>query len=100
MSRCAVCGSPEAPRLATVRGEYLGSACRGECEALLWESHFLRVTEAPEYEHVEVLWRWKRRAAEVREVSFCESQPQSPAEVAIDRVILGRGWAATAKELE
>jgi hypothetical protein len=100
MARCAVCGSPEAPRLATVRGEYLGSACRGECEALLWESHFLRVTGAPEWEHAEVLWRWKRRAAEVRGESFDEFQPQSPAEAALDRVIAGRGWNVAARELE
>lgn len=97
--RCAVCAVEGARPLVTVGGEALGHAHDGECVALLWEAHFLRVTEAPEHEHAEVVWKWQRKRAQVEGRRFTEPPPTSPAEDEAERVIEGNGWTAVAREL-
>lgn len=82
--RCAVCGrdNPEVRRCETVSGTVYGSACRGECEALLWEAWFLttefgRPESEPEFWSALMLWKWKRRRAEVRGEDFTEPPPDN-----------------------
>lgn len=98
--RCAVCSTEGARELRTAGGESLGHAHDGECLALLWESHFLRVNDGAEWEHAEVLWRWQRKAAQVAGRLFAEPRPTSPAEDEIDAALAVRGLTFVARELE
>jgi hypothetical protein len=98
--RCAVCRVDDGRvrRWHTVGGTDYGSAHPGECAGLLWEAHFIAATGQSEHEHALILWRWKRRAAEVAGAPFNAPLPVSPAEAAVTRAIRERGWEAIAKE--
>lgn len=80
--RCAVCGrsTPEVLRWATRGGTDYGMACRGECAGLLWEAHFIRATSGSEEDQALILWRWRRRRAEVEGRRFDEPAPMTAAE--------------------
>lgn len=97
--RCAVCSLEGAKQLKTVAGEHLGYAHDGECVALLWESHFVRVTGGSEWEHAEVLWRWQRQAAAVAGLPFTTPPPLSPAHEASNLEIERLGLCDVAEEL-
>lgn len=75
--RCAVCAvdSERVKRQFTAGGEDFGSACPGECAGLLWEAHYNRATGANEDEHGLVVWKWKRRRADVEGRVFLEPMP-------------------------
>ena len=81
--RCAVCGGTD-PHLVrdweTRGGTRYGMACRGECAGLLWEAHFLRATGCTDDEMDLLLWRWRRRRAEVQGQDFPEPSPMSRVE--------------------
>lgn len=62
-------------------------ACAGECAGLLWEAHLIRATGASEHEHALILWRWKRRRAEVELRPFTDPLPESPVERELRRVV-------------
>lgn len=91
MSRCAVCGvsSSAVSEQVTLGGTRYGMACPGECQGLLWESHFVRATGAKPYECALVLWGWRKRRCEVEGKPFNEEPPKSPAEKSSER------WASS-----
>lgn len=99
--KCAVCRTEtgRVRRWVTLGGTDYGAAHPGECAGLLWEAHFIAATGQSEHEHALILWRWKRRAAEVANAPFTTPPPTSPAEAAVVRAIRERGWEAIAKEL-
>lgn len=100
-ARCAVCGSEglEVREHVTAGGERYGMPCPGECSGLLFEAHFIRATGGDEHEHALVLWRWRRRRAEVEGRTFLERPPESAAERALTRLVHERGWDDVAREL-
>ena len=75
--RCAVCRLDDnsVRRWHTAGGADYGSAHAGECAGLLWEAHFLSATGATEDDQSLMLWKWRRRAAEVAGVAFLEAMP-------------------------
>lgn len=99
--RCAVCGrtAPDVYRWSTVGGTDYGMACRGECAGLLWEAHFIRVTDGTEEEHSLIVWKWRRRRAEVGGRRFAEPMPESESDAAFRRLLEERGWGAIAREV-
>lgn len=74
--------------MRTHGGERVGHFCRGECQGLGWEAFFVTKMKGDEYEHALILWRWRRRRAEVDGRTFLEPAPKSPAEMDLER------WAA------
>lgn len=98
--RCAVCDrAGEARALTTLSGKHLGHACPGECEALLWESHFVKAAGGTEYEHALVAWQWRCRRCDV-EGKPHPPMPESPSEKTINKWIHQNGLEAVAKEFE
>lgn len=80
MRRCAICGrTARVTEMRTVGNERVGDFCSG-CQGLGWEAFFVSRNGGDEYEHSLILWRWRRRAAEVKGAEFNESPPGSPAE--------------------
>lgn len=100
--RCAVCGfaGPGIESWSTVGGPSYGMACRGECAALLWEAHFVRVAHPGDaYEAACMVWKWRRRRSEVEGVRFAAPPPVSPGERAVSLAIAAKGWTDIAREL-
>lgn len=91
--RCVVCrvDDESVVRHSSCGGEDYGSAHRGECAGLLWEGFYVTKTGGDEDEHAWVLWKWKRRAAEVAGVPFTDPLPldKSDREWAVIRARLG-----------
>lgn len=88
--RCAVCGRDEGKRRETVGGDFFGNACDGECVGLLWESHFVRACQGTEADHSLMLWKMKRRRAEVTGLPFSEPMPDDSLDKAFQRLLLER----------
>lgn len=100
--RCAVCriDDDRVRRHETHGGRDIGSAHHGECFGLLYEAFFATITNAAEWEHALVLWRWRRRAADVAGEPFREAPPDSPAEHAATKAIYERGLEGVMAEIQ
>lgn len=99
--RCAVCriDDDRVRRHSTGNGEDYGAAHDGECGFLLWDAHLLRVAESTEDEHALMLWRWKRRAAEVADLPFTEPLPTTAVDRDFSRIICERGWEGAVEKI-
>lgn len=86
--RCAVCSTDGAKEMSTHGDERVGFFCVGECQGLGWEAFFVTKTNGDEFEHALILWRWRRRRAEVDGRTFLEPAPKSLPEMDLER------WAA------
>lgn len=99
--RCAICGRdvPTQP-YSLASGQVIGHTCGDACGALLWQSHFDRVADAPKHERAVTGWQIRRRAALANGQSFTEPAPRSPTELELSREIERAGLGDVARELE